>query len=177
MKSIREITALMALAACCAIPFATHAQVDLIKQIKKDHAEKTGKKPAPQLNASVTDLWVKTTVPGGSVSAAYMKIKAPLALKLVKVETAIAGIVEIHDMKMNDGVMEMKAIDAIDVPANKVVELKPGGMHVMLLKVNKPIKTGDVVPLTLTFEDANKRAVSLSVEAIGKEKDSKARQH
>lgn len=160
-----------------AIAHEARAQVDLVKQIKGSHAAQNGMQSAEPLSANVTDAWVKTTVPGGSVSAAYMRIKAPSALKLTKVETTIAGIVEIHDMKMNEGVMEMKAIDAIDVPANKLVELKPGGLHVMLFKVKKPINKGDKVPLTLTFEDANKKILSSSIEAVAQEKDSKLQSH
>ena len=119
---------------------------------------------------TISNVWAKTTVPGGAVSAAYMQIKSAKPVKLVKVETAIANIVEIHDMKMNDGVMEMKALDAVDIPANKVVELKPGGMHVMLIKVKQPINKGDKIPLTLTFEGADKKSFTMNVEASGQEK-------
>lgn len=128
--------------------------------------------PKPSAAApKVFDVWVKTTVPGGRVSAAYMHIKSATPTKLVKVETDVAEIVEIHDMKMRDGVMEMKAIDAVDVPANKLVDLKPGGMHVMLIKVKQPIKKGDKIPLKLTFEGADKKPLVVNVDAVGQEKD------
>lgn len=136
------------------------------------HAQKTGASPV-----IVSDVWAKTTVPGGSVSAAYMHIKSSVPVKLVKAETPISGNVEIHDMKMNDGVMEMKAMDALQVPANKLIELKPGGMHVMLMKLNKPINKGDKVPLKLTFEGTDKKTFTMDVEAKGQEKDSRSHQH
>jgi periplasmic copper chaperone A len=136
------------------------------------HAQKTSASPV-----TVSDVWAKTTVPGGSVSAAYMHIKSTAPVKLVKAETPISGNVEIHDMKMKDGVMEMKAMDALDVPANKLVELKPGGTHVMLMKLNKPINKDDKVPLKLTFEGGGKKLFTMDVEAKGQEKDTSAHKH
>jgi periplasmic copper chaperone A len=133
----------------------------------------SAQKPAvPTVTSPVTisDAWVKTTVPGGAVSAAYMQIKSTAPVKLVKVDVPISGNVEIHDMKMNDGVMEMRAMDALEVPANKAVTLKPGGMHVMLFKLKQPINVGDKVPLKLTFEGADKKTFSLDVTANGQEK-------
>ena len=125
----------------------------------------------------ISEVWVKTTVPGGTVSAAYMHIKSATPLKLVKAESTIAGIVEIHDMKLNDGVMQMKALDAVDVPVGKLVELKPGGMHIMLMKVKKPITPGDKVPLTLTFVDAGKKPVVVRFDAIAKENMASGHNH
>ena len=119
----------------------------------------------------VFDVWVKTTIPGSTVSAAYMHIKSGTPMKLVKVESPAAGIVEIHDMKMNAGVMEMNAMDAVDIAANTLVELKPGGMHVMLMKVKKPINKGDKVPLKLTFEIAGKKPLVIELDAIAQEKN------
>ncbi len=117
----------------------------------------------------VSESWIKTTIPGGAVSAAYMQIKSATPSKLIKAESPAAGLVEIHDMKMNAGVMEMKALDAIDVPANKAVILKPGGMHVMLMNVKKPINKGDKIPMTLTFEGANKKTVLVTLELVARE--------
>lgn len=125
----------------------------------------------------VFDVWVKTTVPGGTVSAAYMHIKSATPLKLVKAETPIADIAEIHDMKMNAGVMEMKAMDALDIPADKLIDLQPGGLHVMLMKLKKPINKGDKVPLTLTFEGADKKSVIVKLDAIAQEKNSGGHKH
>ncbi len=125
----------------------------------------------------VFDVWAKTTVPGGSVSAAYMHIKSAKALKLVNAESPLTSLVEIHNMNMKDGVMEMKAVDAIDVPANKLIELKPGGFHIMLIKLNKAINKGDSVPLKLTFETADKKRFTVDVAAKGQEKDSESHKH
>ncbi len=136
-------------------------------------AQKTVAEPS----LKVFDVWAKTTVPGGSVSAAYMHIKSAKPLKLIKAESPLTNTVELHDMKMKDGVMEMKAIDAVVIPANKLVDLKPGGMHIMLIKINKPIKKDDEVPLTLTFENDAKQTFTIDVKAKGQEKDSHSHKH
>lgn len=125
----------------------------------------------------VFDAWVKTTVPGGTVSAAYMKIKSGAALKLVKAESPAAGIVEIHSMKMTDGVMEMKALEALHVPADKLLDLKPGGVHIMLMKVRRPINKGDKIPLILTFESAGKKPVVVKLDVAARENSSDAHNH
>ena len=135
-----------------------------------------GAAPGPAL-PTVSNVWVKTTVPGGSVSAAYMHIKSATALKLVKAESSFAGIVEIHDMKMNGGVMQMKALDSLDIPVGKTVELKPGGTHVMLMKVKEPIRKDDKVPLTLTFEGANKKLMTINLDVIARENDAQHHKH
>jgi periplasmic copper chaperone A len=131
----------------------------------------------PAAPPDISDVWVKTTVPGSTVSAAYMHIKSATPMKLVKVESPAAGIVEIHDMKMNAGVMEMNAMDAVDIAANTLVELKPGGMHVMLMKVRKPINKGDKVPLKLTFEIVGKKTLVIELAAIAQEKNVAGHKH
>jgi len=126
--------------------------------------------PSP-VTVTVTNAWAKTTVPGGKVSAAYMDIKSSTPVKLLKAEAAIAGNVEIHNMNMNDGVMEMKAVDVIDVPADTTISLKPGGYHVMLMMLAASINKGDTVPIKLTFEGADKKPFTVDVKAKAKEKD------
>jgi len=125
----------------------------------------------------VTDAWVRSMAPGATVSGAYLHIKSATPMKLVKAESPVAGLVELHNMTMKDGVMSMKAMEFVDIPANKAVDLKPGGMHVMLMKVAKPIAKGDKVPLTLTFEGADKKNVVVKVEAIAQEKDAGRHHH
>ncbi len=119
---------------------------------------------APQ----ISDVWIKATIPGSNVSAAYLRIKSAKTVKLVKAETAVANIAELHSMNMKDGVMEMKAELAFNVPAGKTIELKPGGMHIMLMQVAKPIKAGDKVPLKLTFDTGGGNSLVMNVEAIAR---------
>ena len=128
-------------------------------------------KPSLPSPIIVSHVWAKTSIPGSAVSAAYMQIQSNQNIKLIKVETTAANMVEIHNMQMNGDVMEMNAVDAVDVPAHKMVELKPGGLHVMLMQVKQPIKNGDKVPMTLTFEGADKKLIRMKVEAIGQDKN------
>ncbi len=119
---------------------------------------------APQ----ISDVWIKATIPGSNVSAAYLRIKSAKTVKLVKAETAVANIAELHSMNMKDGVMEMKAESSFNVSAGKTIELKPGGMHIMLMQVAKPIKAGDKVPLKLTFDTGGGNSLVMNVEAIAR---------
>jgi copper(I)-binding protein len=83
-----------------------------------------------------------------------MKITAKAGVKLVDVFSPVAGVAEVHEMKMEDNVMKMRAVPALDLPAGKTVELKPGGYHVMLMDLKAPLKKDSTVPLTLVFKDA-----------------------
>lgn len=126
--------------------------------------------PDAKSDVQVTGAWARATVPGQAVSGAYMQIKSGTPLKLVKAESAAAAMVEIHNMSMKDGVMSMSAVEGIDVPAGKTVELKPGGYHIMLMQLKSPIKEGGIVPIILTFEDAKKQQRTVSVSAKGQTK-------
>ncbi len=115
---------------------------------------------------SITNARVRTTVPGARVSAAYMDIVSPQAITLVKAEAKAAGSTEIHNMAMRDGVMEMRALEELAIPANTVVKLERGGLHIMLLQLNVPINVGDTVPLTLTLKGTDGKPFNVDVQAI-----------
>lgn len=121
-------------------------------------------------NAQVTvaDAWVRGTVAGQQATGAFMQLKAAADTALVSASSPVAGVVEIHEMKMDGGVMKMSAIKSLAVPAGKSVELKPGGYHVMLMALKQPLKDGDVVPVTLNFEDKTGKKQSLEVKAAVK---------
>ncbi len=95
-----------------------------------------------------------------------MKLKTSEDAKLVNAASPAAGIVEVHEMAMKDNVMAMRAIDALPLPAGKTVELKPGGYHVMLIDLVKPLQAGDKVPVTLTVvgKDGKKSSVEVKAE-------------
>lgn len=106
-------------------------------------------------NVTVTEGWVRVAVPGQSASGAFMKIRAKDATRLIGVSSPLAGIAEIHEMKMVDGVMKMRAADTgVEIPAGKTVELSSGGYHVMLMDLKGPLPKGSSMPLTLVFRDA-----------------------
>ena len=98
--------------------------------------------------------WARATVQGQKATGAFMKLTAPQATRLVAVSTPVAGVAEIHEMKMEGSVMKMRALPALDLPANQVVELKPGSYHLMLMDLKAPLTKDASVALTLTFKDA-----------------------
>jgi copper(I)-binding protein len=98
--------------------------------------------------------WVRATVPGQQATGAFMRITAREATQLVGVSTPVAAVAELHEMKMEGDVMQMRAVDKLDLPAGKSVELKPGGYHLMLQDLKKPLDAGTTVPLTLVLRNA-----------------------
>ena len=102
----------------------------------------------------VDDAWARATVQGQKATGAFMKLTAPQAIRLVAVSTPVAGVAEIHEMKMDGGVMKMRALPALDLPAKQAVELKPGSYHLMLMDLKAPLMKDSSVALTLTFKDA-----------------------
>jgi copper(I)-binding protein len=101
----------------------------------------------------------------GGTSAAYLTISngGGTADALIKVASDVADSVELHTMTMKDNVMTMSPVAQIDIPANGKAELKPGGFHVMLIGLRQELKEGDVVKLTLTFQNAGTVAVEAPV--------------
>ena len=118
-----------------------------------------------QTEVKVEDAWVRGTVAQQKASGAFMRLTAPSALRLVSASSPLAAVVEIHEMAMDKDVMRMRAVPGLDLPAGKVIELKPGGYHVMLMDLKQPLKAGETVPLTLVFEDAAKTRSSQTVQA------------
>ena len=106
----------------------------------------------PAIN--VKDAWVRTTVPGQKATGAFMKITAKEGTRLVGASTPAAGVAEVHEMKMDGDVMKMRAVPALELPAGKTVELKPGGYHLMLMDLKDALPKDSTVPLTLLFKDA-----------------------
>lgn len=120
---------------------------------------------------SVDQAWVRATVPAQKTSGAFMQLNAAAPMRLVGIETAVAGRAELHEMAMQGDVMRMRQVASIELPAGKVVQLAPGGHHVMLFDLKRQLKQGEPVVLTLVLEDANGRRqrqeVTASVAALG----------
>jgi len=103
----------------------------------------------------VKEAWARATVPGQKATGAFMKITAKDGAKLVSVSSPVAGVSEVHEMKMDGDVMKMRAVaGGLDLPAGKAVELKPGGYHVMLMDLKAPLQKDSTIPMTLVFKDA-----------------------
>lgn len=121
-------------------------------------------------DVAVKDAWVRTTVPGQKGTGAFMSLTAKSDLRLVGATSPVAGVAEVHEMKMNGDVMQMRAIEGLDLPAGKAVALRPGSFHVMLLDLKTALPKDATVPLTLVFKDAkgaqSKVDVMLPVSAV-----------
>ncbi len=102
----------------------------------------------------VKNAWARATVQGQKASGAFMTLTAKDGAKLVSASSPVAGVTEVHEMKMEGDVMKMRAVSALDLPAGKAVELKPGGYHVMLMELKTALRKDSSIPLTLVFKDA-----------------------
>ena len=114
---------------------------------------------------SVQDAWVRATVPQQKATGAFMRLTAAQDMRLVAASSPVAGITEVHEMKMVDNVMKMRAVPALDLPAGQAVELKPGGYHIMLLDLKQPVAQGSTVPLTLVFEAKDGQRTTQELQA------------
>jgi copper(I)-binding protein len=115
---------------------------------------------------TVGDPWVRATVPAQKATGAFMQITAATDSRLVEAKSPVAGMVQVHEMSMDGGVMKMRELDkGLALPAGKTVDLKPGGYHVMLMELKQQMKEGDSMPLTLVFESADKKRTSIEVKA------------
>lgn len=117
----------------------------------------------------VADPWVRATVPQQRATGAFMILTAKSDSRLVGVASPAARVVEVHEMTLSaDNVMRMRAIEGLELPAGKPVELKSGGYHVMLIDLAAQVKEGDHVPLTLTVETADGKRESIAVKAVAR---------
>ncbi len=104
----------------------------------------------------VEHAWARATLPAQMASGAYMTVTSATRARIVGVSSPQVGVAQVHHMSMQGTTMTMHAVDALDLPAGKAVELKPGGYHVMLMDLKQALKKGDKLPLTLRIERANK---------------------
>ena len=123
-----------------------------------------GAAPA-QAEVTVSGAWVRGTVEGQKATGAFMALKSAEDAALVGAASPVAGIVEIHEMRMDGNTMRMRAVDKLGLPAGRAVELKPGGYHVMLMDLKAPLKKGDTVPITLKVRTKSGQAQDLQVKA------------
>ena len=123
--------------------------------------------PATTGAVKITNAWARATPGGAQTGAAYLTIETAAADRLTGVDTPIAAKAELHQMILEDGVMKMRPLAAIDLPAGKPVILKPGALHVMLSGLKAPLLPGQSFPLTLHFASAGAREVTVAVAKAG----------
>lgn len=117
-------------------------------------------------DVAVKNAWVRGTVPAQMMSGAFMELTSKRNAALVRVSTPVAEEAEIHEMRLENGVMKMRAVPRLALPAGKTVTLKPGGdYHIMLMGLKRQLKPGSTVPFTLMIERANNKVEAIAVNA------------
>ena len=115
---------------------------------------------------TVSEAWVRGTVAQQKATGAFMTLNAAQDSRLVAASSPVAGMVEVHEMSMANDVMRMRQLDSLALPAGKPVKLMPGGYHLMLMQLQRPLADGDKVPLTLEIEDAKHVRSKVTLEAV-----------
>jgi len=116
----------------------------------------------------IEGAYTRTTVPGQKVAGGFMKIiDQGAADQLIGASSSVADEVQLHTMSMEGNTMQMRQVKAIDVPATGTVELKPGGLHLMLIGIKAPLKAGDLIAVKLKFAKAGEVEVKLPVQPMG----------
>lgn len=119
---------------------------------------------AASAQVQVRDAWARATLQGQTATGAFMTLTAPDGAKLVGVSTPVAGHSEVHEMVMDGSVMKMRPVPALELPAGRNVELKPGGYHLMLMDLKRTLKAGEKISLELRFETRERKLVTLPLE-------------
>lgn len=103
----------------------------------------------------IQDAWGRATHPGQKVGAVYMTLTSPQDATLVRIESDVTDSIEIHSMSMQNGVMKMRMLEKLDLTAGKPYKLAPGGYHLMLFDLKKPLMAGEKLSLILHFKGKN----------------------
>jgi hypothetical protein len=116
----------------------------------------------------VSNAWARASAGAATTGAAYFTVTDnAVADRLTGASTPAAGKAELHETRNENGVMQMRAVPALSLEPGKPITLAPGGYHVMLMGLKKPLKVGESFPLTLTFEKASPITVQVQVAAAG----------
>lgn len=128
---------------------------------------------------TVANAWARATPGGATVGAVFLEIRADkdTSDRLTGISSPVADRTEIHSSSMQDGVMKMRRLDTVDLKPGETLVLKPMSEHIMLFNLKRPLKEGDAVDLTLTFEKAGPIAVKAGVKAMAAMKPQGAPHH
>ncbi len=116
-------------------------------------------------NIKIENAWVRATAPGQKVAGGFMDLTADTDMTLIGGSSPVSREFELHFMRMQDGVMEMRQMQEIKLPKGKTVSLEPGDLHVMFIGLKSQIKPGQKVPMTLIVKDADGKQQKLAVQA------------
>lgn len=116
-------------------------------------------------SVKVTNAWVRAPAPGQKTASAYVDLTSERNAALVAAGSPLAARVELHSMTMEAGIMRMRALPRIELPAGQTVKLAPGSMHLMLIDLKQSLKAGDKVPLVLSVQPTGTSLTTLTIEA------------
>lgn len=122
---------------------------------------------AAQAQVTVSDAWIRATVPQQRSAGAFMRLRSATDTRLMAVSSPLAKV-EIHQMQMQGERMTMRPAESIALAAGQTVNLASGGYHLMLSGLTRQLKEGEQVPLALTFEDAHKRRSTVALKVVVK---------
>jgi copper(I)-binding protein len=114
---------------------------------------------------SVREPWVRGTMPAQKSTGAFMEIVSDENAAAVSASSPVARLVEIHSMSIENGIMRMRRLNQLELPAGKPVKLGPSGAHIMLIDLRQQLKPGDIVPIALKVVDAHGKARLVEVNA------------
>ena len=113
----------------------------------------------------IEGAWVRATAPGQEEASLDFSITSKQPAVLLGVSSTVSGAVEMHSMTHEKGMMKMRQVESIEIPAGKRVNLGEGGYHLMLAGLKAPLKAGENIPLTLTIKESNNRTVKIEARA------------
>lgn len=118
---------------------------------------------------AIRSPWARATAPGAAVGGGYLQIENAGASgdRLVGASSPVSESVELHTMTMDNNVMRMRELTAIDLPAGERVELRPGGLHLMFIGLKAPLQAGQGFPVRLRFERAGEIELQFAVQPMG----------
>jgi copper(I)-binding protein len=122
---------------------------------------------AQTASLEVKDVWTRATIGSPANAAVYMTIMSQTPDRLVAASTSVASKTDLMTMAGDSSAMEMKYLKAIDIPAKRLLSLNASGLHVWLAGLKQPLKPGQTFPLTLIFEKAGRRNVTVSIVKPG----------
>lgn len=116
----------------------------------------------------IDEPFARAVPPGQPNSAAFMTLHnhGETDARIVSATSNVSNVTELHTHTNVDGVMQMRQINAIEIPAGGVTELKPGGLHVMLIGLTQNLAEGDRVEVTLSFEDGTEKLLEVPVKHV-----------
>lgn len=119
---------------------------------------------ATQAQVEVESAWARPTVAGQMGTGAFMRLTSKDGVRIIGASSAVAGVVEIHEMAMSGSVMQMRPLKGLDLAPGSTVELKPGGQHMMLMDLKRPLTVGEKIKVELRLETRDKKLVTQPVE-------------